>query len=220
MNMDKPKLTGMKGGIFDLDGVIVDTAKYHYLAWRELADGLGFFFSEADNERLKGVSRMRSLEILLEVGGMAAKFTEEEKNAFADRKNKRYVEYISALREDEILSGAREYLTALRAAGVKTALGTASKNSMLILESLNITGLFDAIIDGNSTTRAKPDPEVFLLAAQAIGLSPAQCVVFEDAYAGIEAAKAAGMTAVGIGSREALPNADFNLSGLYALLEN
>lgn len=210
-------LTHMQGAIFDLDGVIVDTAKYHYLAWHALARELGFEFTEQDNERLKGVSRMRSLDILLEIGGIKATPTEKERMAAA--KNDRYVEYISRMEESELLPGAREYLEKLRSAGVKTALGSASKNAGLILRLLNITGLFDAIIDGTKVSQAKPDPEVFLAACRELQLPPEQCVVFEDAVAGIQAAKAAGIPVIGIGQPETLTEADLVISGLAELVE-
>lgn len=205
----------LKGAIFDLDGVIVDTAKYHYLAWRRLAQELGFEFTEKDNERLKGVSRMRSLEILLEVGGMTGRFGQAELDEMARRKNEWYVEYISKMKEDEILPGAAECLKACRARGIRTSLGSASKNSGLILNNLGLRPLFDAIVDGNRTQRAKPDPEVFLLAASDLGLQPGECVVFEDAQAGIEAAKAGGMTAVACGRPEDLTGWDFIIRGLF-----
>lgn len=206
----------MKGAIFDLDGVIVDTAKYHYLAWASLADELGFKFTEEDNERLKGVSRMRSLDILLEVGGL--EFEEAEKQAMAEKKNRLYVEYISRLEESELLPGVKEYLTGLRSRGIGIALGSASKNAEFILNKLNITDLFDAVVDGNKVSLAKPDPEVFLIAAQEIGLQPDGCVVFEDAEAGVQAGKAAGMKVVGIGKPEVLKEADLVVKGLYELL--
>ncbi|HEX2945181.1 MAG TPA: beta-phosphoglucomutase [Clostridia bacterium] len=209
-------LDNIKGAIFDLDGVIVDTAKYHYLAWKRLAGELGFDFTEKDNERLKGVSRTRSLEILLEIGNIAA--SEEEKLAMAEKKNAWYVEYIKKMDETELLKGSREYLLKLRGEGTRIALGSASKNAPLILENLKITNLFDAVIDGNKVSKAKPDPEVFLLGAHEISLSPADCVVFEDAEAGVEAAKRAGMTAVGIGSGKVLKAADMVINGLYELL--
>ncbi|WP_248548408.1 beta-phosphoglucomutase [Paenibacillus odorifer] len=209
-------LENMKGAIFDLDGVIVDTAKYHYLAWASLADELGFKFTEEDNERLKGVSRMRSLDILLEVGGL--EFEEAEKQAMAEKKNRLYVEYISRLEESELLPGVKEYLTGLRSRGIGIALGSASKNAEFILNKLNITDLFDAVVDGNKVSLAKPDPEVFLIAAQEIGLQPDECVVFEDAEAGVQAGKAAGMKVVGIGKPEVLMEADLVVKGLYELL--
>lgn len=208
-------LKQMKGAIFDLDGVIVDTAKYHYQAWRSLASELGFDFTEVDNERLKDVSRMRSLDILLDIGGM--EFTETEKLAMAERKNRLYVEYISRLDESELLPGVRAYLNRLRAGGIGIALGSASKNAQFILDKLNIAGMFDAVVDGNKVSRAKPDPEVFLTAAQELGLQPGECVVFEDAEAGIAAGKAAGMQVVGIGRPEVLKEADIIVSGLHDL---
>lgn len=209
-------MQNIKGAIFDLDGVIVDTAKYHYLAWKRLANEMGFDFSEKDNERLKGVSRTRSLEILLEIGGITK--TKEEQEALCAKKNDWYVESIKSIDESEILKGAKEYLEELRAKGVKTALGSASKNAVPILKGLGIVDLFDVIIDGNKVSKAKPDPEVFVKAAQEMGLDPKDCVVFEDAEAGIEAAKAGGMYAIGIGSREALPKADENIAGLFEML--
>ncbi|WP_411830143.1 beta-phosphoglucomutase [Paenibacillus sonchi] len=205
----------MKGAIFDLDGVIVNTAKYHYLAWRSLAADLGFEFTEAHNERLKGVSRMRSLDILLEIGGL--EFDEAEKAAMAERKNRRYVDYISRLDDSELLPGVREYLGRLKERGIGIALGSASKNAVFILDKLKITGLFDAVVDGNTVSRAKPDPEVFQTACRRLGLQPADCVVFEDAEAGVAAARAAGMRVVGIGKREMLAEADVVITGLHEL---
>ncbi len=207
---------GMQAGLFDLDGVIVDTAKYHYRAWRELANGLGFDVTEAQNERLKGISRMESLEVILGIGGVA--IGAAEKDRLATVKNARYVEMVQQIDPSEILPGAKEYLLALRARGVKVGLGSASKNADIILRNLGIRPLFDAVIDGNQVSRSKPDPEVFLLGARALGVAPAACVVYEDAAAGVEAAKAGGMRAVGIGRAENLPNADIVVPGLYALL--
>jgi len=202
----------IRGAVFDLDGVIVDTAKYHYQAWKELARSLGFEFTERANERLKGVSRMRSLEILLEIGGIAA--GDAEKELLADAKNSRYVELLSLIDESAVLGGAREYLAELRARGVKTALGSASKNARLILERLDLAHAFDAVVDGNAVTAAKPDPEVFLKGASGLGLDPAECVVFEDSIAGIEAARRAGMAAIGVGTPETLPGANRWISSL------
>jgi beta-phosphoglucomutase len=209
-------LNNIKGAIFDLDGVIVDTAKYHYLAWARLAEELGFEFTLKDNERLKGVSRMRSLEILLEIGDKS--LSEAEKGLLAEKKNNWYVDYIRQMDESELLKGAREYIVSLKSRGVKVALGSASKNAPMILENLNIAGLFDAVIDGNKVSKAKPDPEVFSLGAVELGLEPSDCVVFEDAEAGVEAAKRAGMKVVGIGEKEILKEADFVIAGLYELL--
>ncbi|GGA49989.1 beta-phosphoglucomutase [Paenibacillus physcomitrellae] len=209
-------LEHMKGAIFDLDGVIVDTAKYHFLAWRELAAQLGFEFTEQDNERLKGVSRMESLRILLEVGGL--ELPEEEQQKLAESKNAKYVEYISKLEQSELLPGVREYLTGLREQGVKIALGSASKNAAFILERLGIAGLFDAVVDGTKVSKAKPDPEVFLTACRELGLAPQECIVFEDAAAGVAAAKAAGTGIVGIGRPEVLGEADQVVAGIFELL--
>lgn len=202
----------IKAALFDLDGVLVDTAKYHYLAWKRLANELGFEFTESDNERLKGVSRMRSLEILLEIGNVD--FDEKTKIELATKKNEWYVAYITKLEKNEILPGARECLELLRSLGIKTALGSASKNALIILERLDIIGLLDGIVDGNSTTRAKPDPEVFLLGAKLFDLDPAECVVFEDAQAGVEAAIAGGMACIGIGEAGALKNANLVIPSL------
>lgn len=209
-------LNTMKGAIFDLDGVIVDTAKYHYLAWRALAKRLGFDFTEEDNERLKGVSRMESLRILLEIGGIEA--GEVDRLEMAEMKNREYVSSISKLDPSEILPGAREYLELLRGRGVKIALGSASQNAAFILSRLGIARLFDAVIDGTKVSQAKPDPEVFLAASEALGLRPSECVVFEDAAAGVQAGKAAGCKVVGIGSSDILHQADRVIAGLYKLI--
>lgn len=199
------------GYIFDLDGVIVDTAKYHYLAWKRLARELGFEFTIKDNERLKGVSRMASLEILLETGKLS--FDEKTKLELADRKNRWYIEYINEMKEDEILPGVKKFLENARSAGIKTALGSASKNALTILGRLKLIDFFDAIIDGNKVSKAKPDPEVFLLAAQKLRITPEHCVVFEDAKAGIEAAKGAGMKCVGVGTSLELSDVDITIPG-------
>lgn len=201
----------IKACLFDLDGVIVDTAKYHFIAWAELANELGFEFTEEHNERLKGVSRMTSLEILLEVGGI--RLSEEEKLRLADQKNQRYVSYIEKMNPDEILPGVVEFLNELKQAGIKTAIGSASKNAPLILNRLNLANYFDAIIDGNKVSKAKPDPEVFLKGAEALGEEPSACLVFEDAAAGIEAAINGGMKCVGIGEPANLKNANLVVSG-------
>lgn len=205
----------MKGCIFDLDGVIVDTAKYHYLAWKKIADELGFEFTQRDNERLKGVSRMASLDILLSIGGIT--LSEEEKLNLADKKNKIYLEYILKMTPDEVLPGVKEFLTALRDAGIKVSLGSASKNAKTILHQVGIEDLFDAVADGNNVTKAKPDPEVFLKGAELLGLPSYQCVVFEDAVAGVEAAHCAGMKCVGVGDPEILKEANAVIAGFEQL---
>ncbi|NQU55119.1 MAG: beta-phosphoglucomutase [Bacteroidetes bacterium] len=208
-------MSKVKALIFDLDGVIVDTAKYHYKAWKALANSLGFDFTEQDNELLKGVSRVRSLEILLEIGGK--NFDEQKKIEFANRKNSEYVGYISQMTPDEILPGVTEMLQSVKDAGLKIVLGSASKNAPLILEKINLEHFFDAVIDGNKVSKAKPDPEVFLKGANAANVDPEQCIVFEDAIAGIEAAQNAKMKTIGVGDPQVLRNADAVISGFAGL---
>ncbi|WP_426580974.1 beta-phosphoglucomutase [Mucilaginibacter sp. R-33] len=202
----------IKACIFDLDGVIVDTAVYHYKAWKRLANSLGFDFTEHQNEQLKGVSRVRSLQLILGWGGVTK--TEAEQEQLATQKNTWYMEMVNQMKPEEILPGAKEFLTTCRAVGLKTALGSASKNSMTILEKIGITDMFDAVIDGNKVSKAKPDPEVFLAGAQALGVQPEECVVFEDAIAGVEAAIAGDMKVVGIGSSDVLKSANLVIKGL------
>jgi beta-phosphoglucomutase len=202
----------IKACLFDLDGVLVDTAKYHFLAWKRLADELGFDFTEQDNERLKGVSRMASLDILLAVGNV--QLDEETKITLAEKKNNWYVEYISKMDDSEILPGSLAFLQDLKQHGIKIALGSASKNAMTILNNANLVPYFDAIIDGTKTSNAKPDPEVFILGAEAVQVAPEHCVVFEDAEAGIEAAVRAGMRSIGIGSADVLNLAEHVVSSL------
>ena len=206
------------GFLFDLDGVIVDTAKYHFLAWKRLADELDIPFTEQDNERLKGVSRMASLEIILEIGNRTR--TEDEKQALCQRKNDWYVEYIKKLEKSELLPGVENFLKQARAAGIKIALGSASKNSPLILDRLGITELFDAVVDGTRVSHAKPDPEVFVTGAEDLGIDPEHCVVFEDAVAGVQAAHNAGMKAVRIGSPEILGQAELVIPGFANVTVN
>ncbi len=205
----------VKACIFDLDGVIVDTAVYHFKAWKRLANHLGFDFTEAENEKLKGVSRVRSLQLILEWGGVEK--TTDEQSQLADLKNSWYVEMIQGMQPDEILPGAKEFLLTVRNAGLKTALGSASKNSRTILEKVGLIDLFDSIIDGNTVTASKPDPEVFLKGAQSLDLNPADCVVFEDAIAGVEAALAGGMKVVGIGDSANLKGANLVVAGLHEM---
>lgn len=208
----------IKGCIFDLDGVIVDTAKYHYLAWSSLAKELGIAFNEDDNERLKGVSRMESLNIILSLGNK--KMTLEEKELLADKKNKKYVECIDKLKEEEILPGVKEFLQELRNKGIKISLGSASKNSRFILDKLALKNYFDCIIDGNKISKAKPDPEVFLAAVREMELKSEECVVFEDALAGIRAAHNGGMKVIGVGSEENLSEADLVIKGFEGISTN
>ena len=208
----------IKGFLFDLDGVIVDTAKYHYVAWKRLAEELSIPFNENDNERLKGVSRMRSLDILLELGGLD--LSEQIKEVHAAKKNAWYIEYITKMTPDEILPGALEFIQQAKENNIKIALGSASKNAITILERLKITEFFDAIITGNEVSKAKPDPEIFLKGAEALGLNPEECMVFEDAEAGVEAAHNGHMKCIGIGSKDVLGAADFVVQGLAALSVN
>ncbi len=205
----------VKACIFDLDGVIVDTAVYHFKAWKRLANHLGFDFTEEENEKLKGVSRVRSLQLILEWGGVEK--TTKEQSKLADLKNSWYVEMIKEMKPDEILPGAEEFLLMVRNAGLKTALGSASKNSRTILEKVGLIELFDSIIDGNTVSASKPDPEVFLKGAESLGLNPADCVVFEDAIAGVEAALAGGMKVVGIGDSANLNGANLVVAGLHEM---
>ncbi|MEE9407738.1 MAG: beta-phosphoglucomutase [Polaribacter sp.] len=199
-----------KGFIFDLDGVIVDTAKYHYLAWRKLANQLGFEFTKEQNELFKGVSRKRCLEILLEIGNKEA--TQEQFDIWMVEKNVDYLAYIENMDESEILPDVPRVLEFLKKRNIPIALGSASKNAQPILEKVNLLHYFDAIVDGNNVTKAKPDPEVFLLAAKQLGVDANDCVVFEDAVAGVEAANAAKMMSIGIGDDKVLSEAQFNFT--------
>ncbi|MBX4260260.1 beta-phosphoglucomutase [Clostridium estertheticum] len=204
-------MRNIKAIIFDLDGVLVATAKYHYLAWKRLAKELDIEFSIEDNERLKGVSRMNSLDIILGIGNI--KLDNDAKIKLAEKKNSWYVEYISKLTPTDIMPGVIEFIESIKSNGIKIALGSASKNSMLILNNLKLTDYFDAIIDGTKVSSAKPNPEVFLEGALAINIPPCQCIVFEDAQAGIDAAINAGMYCIGIGSKNTLKKANLVLSG-------
>jgi len=209
------KAMSKKAFIFDLDGVIVDTAKYHYKAWKKLANDLGFDFTETQNELLKGVSRVRSLEILLEIGNVT--LPDEEKIKIMHAKNEHYLQFITQMGQDEILDGMHDVLLYLKENNIPFSLGSASKNARLILTQLDLIDLFDAIVDGNDVSKAKPDPEVFLIAAQKLGKNPQDCIVIEDAIAGVEAANTAGMISIGIGDKETLKEADFNLDSTSEL---
>ncbi|MEA3403096.1 MAG: beta-phosphoglucomutase [Armatimonadota bacterium] len=206
----------IKGVIFDLDGVLVDTAEYHFRAWRRLAEELGVDFTREDNERLKGVSRMESLEIILEIGGID--MDEEEKRRAAACKNGYYQEYIEEMDEGEILPGVMEVLEELRERGARTCVASASKNAPKIMAALpDLDRLFDARVYGQDLEHSKPHPQIFKLCAQRLGMDPGRCVVVEDAEAGIEAAHRAGMLAVGIGSPEHLHTAEIVARGLDEL---
>jgi beta-phosphoglucomutase len=198
--------------IFDLDGVIVDTARYHFLAWKKLTDKLGIHFTEEDNERLKGVSRMASLEIILEIGNIIPE--DSTKLEYAILKNKWYTDFISKMTPDEILPGSLDFIKELKEANIRVAIGSASKNTPLILKRVGILGLFDAVADGNIVSKAKPDPEVFIKAAEMVNVKPGRCVVFEDAVAGVQAALNAGMMCIGVGSPTILTEAHYVISGL------
>ncbi|MFD0762899.1 beta-phosphoglucomutase [Lutibacter aestuarii] len=212
--------------IFDLDGVIVDTAKYHFLAWHNLATSLGFEFTEKHNELLKGVSRVKSLEILLNIGNI--ELTEDEKQSMLIKKNEEYLEYVHQMTSEEILPGVLHLLDFLDEHQIKYALGSASKNAPLILEKVGLLKRFTALVDGNDVSKAKPNPEVFLIAAQKLKTAPENCIVVEDAIAGVEAAKLAKMTCVGIGNQQILNKADvvfkdmtgFSIEFLKKLINN
>jgi len=199
-----------KAFIFDLDGVIVDTAKYHFLAWRNLANSLGFEFTEVQNELLKGVSRVKSLEILLKIGNV--ELTDNEKQTLLVNKNTEYLQYVNKMTADEILPGMNELLSFLDQNNIKYALGSASKNAPLILEKVGLLNRFTAIVDGNDVSKAKPDPEVFLIGAKKLNMKPEDCIVVEDAIAGVEAANAANMLSIGIGDAKVLNEANYVLN--------
>lgn len=202
-----------RGLLFDLDGVLVDTNPLHYQAWKELTEELSIPFTPEDNRRLLGISRAQCLEILLELGNRT--LSQPEKDALCHRKNQRYRELICNLTPENLLPGASEFLRAAREQGFRIALGSVSKNAGYVLQKLEIRELFDAVIDGTQITRGKPDPEVFRKGAEALCLSPRQCVVFEDSAAGIEAAHRGGMRAVGIGTPQQLPQADLTIPGFH-----
>ncbi len=196
-----------KAFIFDLDGVIVDTARYHFFAWQKIASELGVEFTPEHNEKLKGVSRVRSLEIILELGRITAR--EEDRQRWLHQKNEDYLAHIANMDESEILPGVMHTLRYLKRNNQPIALGSASKNARPILEKVGIIEYFDAIVDGNDVTNAKPDPEVFLQATRLLGATAANSIVFEDSEAGIDAANSAGMTSVGIGEAKILHRAHF-----------
>jgi len=213
----------IKACIFDLDGVIVDSATYHFLAWQRLAKELDVPFTLEDNERLKGVSRMDSLNIILELGKL--RLDDKAKDGLASKKNDWFVEYINKMKPEEIYPGVKQLIIDLKKAGIKTALASSSKNAKTIIRLIQVEKEFDAIVDGTMIKNSKPDPEIFLLAASMLNIAPADCVVFEDAEAGIEAAISGGMKSVGIGSPKQLGKAnlviprtgDFRLDQLNTL---
>lgn len=203
-----------KAAIFDLDGVITDTARYHFLAWKQMANQEGIDIDEQFNETLKGISRMDSLDRILAKGNK--KYTQEEKLALAHSKNEHYKELIEKMTADELLPGAANVLKSLRKMGIKIALASASKNAMTILERLGIASLFDYVADANLIKNSKPDPEVFLVAAKNLDVQPDQCVGVEDAVAGVQAIKSANMYAIGVGDKKVLNQADRVIPDLNA----
>lgn len=196
-----------KAFIFDLDGVIVDTAKYHFLAWRKLANSMGFDFTHEQNEQLKGVSRVKSLEKILAWGNKSV--SEDEFNKLMVQKNEDYLTYIEKMDAQEILPDVAKTLDFLKEKEQHIALGSASKNARMILEKVNLLEKFDVLVDGNDVANAKPNPEVFLNAAKQLQANPKDCIVFEDAVAGIQAANNAGMVSIGIGDKNTLHEADY-----------
>ncbi|OIQ17624.1 MAG: beta-phosphoglucomutase [Flavobacterium sp. MedPE-SWcel] len=197
-----------KAFIFDLDGVIVDTAKYHFLAWQKIAAQLGIDFTHEHNEQLKGVSRVRSLDIILALGNV--QLSQEEKNNWLQQKNEDYLTYIDKMDESEILDGVMPVLNYLKENKQPIALGSASKNARPILEKVSLLHYFDAIVDGNDVTNAKPDPEVFVQAAEKLNMPSVEAIVFEDSVAGVQAANVASMISIGIGDATTLQEADYN----------
>ncbi len=205
----------MKACIFDLDGVLVDTAKYHFIAWQRLASNLHVEFTEQDNEQLKGLSRDASLDYILKKGKISASTSEKE--VWKEQKNNWYLELVNTMQADEVLPNCKELLRDLKSNDIKVGLGSASKNASLILSRVDIKHYFDVIIDGTVTSKSKPDPEVFLLGAKALGLTPAECIVFEDAMNGVKAAKTGGFKTIGIGEKEVLTEADLVFPDLSSL---
>lgn len=207
-----------KAFIFDLDGVIVDTAKYHFLAWKNLAESLDILFSEEENEQLKGVSRVKSLEKILKWGNKT--ISEEKFNNLMAKKNEEYLSYVDAMSKEDILPGVLETLNYLKENDYPIALGSASKNARRILNKVELYSYFEYIVDGNEVSKAKPDPEVFLKGCELLAVEPQHSIVFEDSQAGIQAANNAKMTSVGIGDGSVLSEADFNFKSFSEISED
>ncbi len=205
-----------RGIIFDLDGVICFTDHYHYRAWKELADRIGVYFDENINNRLRGISRMASLDIVLEKSGK--KYGQEEKEALAEEKNEIYKRMLQKMSSKDLSKEVKDTMDALRAKGCRLAVGSSSRNTALILSRLGLEGYFDAVSDGTNIKHAKPDPEVFLKAAAALGLKPDECLVVEDALAGIAAAAAGGFDSAGIGEASMHPQVTYSLKDFSELL--
>ncbi len=201
-----------RGALIDLDGVLVDTAVLHHAAWQELASDLGFLLTDEAAERTKGVSRFAALDIVLEAGGISA--SDGDRLSWATRKNDRYKQMLGDISPNDLLPGSLEFLHALGERGIKRALGSASANAPAILQHLQITDCFEAVVDGTVVKDAKPNPAVFLKGAELLGLPNATCIVYEDAAAGVQAAHAAGMFCVGIGTAANLPEADVVIPSL------
>ena len=196
-----------KGLIFDLDGVIVDTARFHFLAWKKTAEELGFELTEALNEKLKGVSRIDSLQKILDWSGTS--ISEEEFDRLTLEKNEDYLQYVNQMTVKDVLPGVYDFISKHKAQNYAIALGSASKNAVTILKRVELFDMFDIIVDGNDVSKAKPDPEVFLNAAKGIGIAPENCIVFEDSQAGIKAANTANMTTIGLGDEHILEEANY-----------
>lgn len=207
----------MKSFIFDLDGVIVFTDNLHYKAWKEMADDMNIYFDEEINNRLRGVSRADSLEIILEKYN-GAPLSQEKKNELMEKKNNTYRKLLETMTPDDVTDEVRNTLAELRRRGCKLAIGSSSKNARFILEKVQLIDAFDEISDGNNITKSKPDPEVFVKAREYLKDVLENCIVVEDAYAGIDAAKAAGMTAVGIGDASAYEKADYKIKSFHDIL--
>lgn len=208
----------IKAFIFDLDGVITDTAEYHYLAWKELANSLNIDFDRETNEQLKGISRVGSLELILEKGGYAERFSEKEKEILATRKNEYYKQLIENISVSDILPGIIEILKKVKKNGLRVALASASKNAPIILGKLQLESFFDVIVNVEEIKNGKPDPEIFLKAAELLGVLAEECIGVEDAAAGVQAIKSANMFAVGVGSKTILNKADLVVSTTKDLL--
>lgn len=207
----------MKSFIFDLDGVIVFTDKFHYKAWKKMSDDMGIYFDETINNRLRGVSRKESLEIILEKY-TGKPLSQDEKSKLMEQKNNTYRELLSTMTPDDVSNDVRQTLKTLKEKGCKLAIGSSSKNAKFILEKVQLIDIFDAISDGNNISNSKPDPEVFIKAAEFLGEDANNCIVVEDAFAGIDAAKSANMTAVGIGDASNYDKADYKIKTFKELL--
>ncbi len=207
----------IKAIIFDLDGVICSTDKYHYLAWKQLADYLGIYFDERINQKLRGVSRTESLEIIL--GKKSTQYSDEEKRSLADKKNSVYKKYLELMTPTDLSDEIKKTLETLRARGYLLAIGSSSKNARQILTRLGLGDFFDAIADGTQITHSKPNPEVFLLAASILGVKPEEALVIEDADSGIQAAYSGEFKAIGIRTAENLPNSEISIKRLANLLD-